>query len=87
MPTAPKPITRARLQSVWRPAIFAVVGAGWLRFGFANPGMVFFLGAAVVALLVWLDFERSRREHHANEQDDAVETTAPDVRPRDPPFM
>lgn len=51
------------------------VGLGW-----AKPGLFFYVATSVVGLLVWLDYEYNRRPTRQDAQDDAIETTVPDIR-------
>lgn len=54
--------------------IFAVaVALGWV----SRPGLVFYLAAALVGLLVWWDFRLDRAKHEPEDQADGVEPTLP----------
>ncbi len=56
--------------------IFAVAtGVWWVSA--ARPGLVFYLGAVFVGLLVWFDFQRGRAKPEPEVQADADETTLP----------
>jgi len=51
------------------------IGLGWVSVN--KPGLVFYVGALVLGLLVWFDFRRGRARRRAEDRREADQTTLP----------